>query len=1302
MTDKNTDSQPSIEQEAKPRDSEDSNSVLSYAANVDQIFTGEVNPQTGQYIFQVSLLNAVANNQLGPELTLNLTFNQQSSADVGFGPGLFPNLTSLDLEHDLLTLFSGESIKFDLYSLDIGEEASVLDARVSDLTLIKTGSEQFEVHYKTGEVEVLEPIKSGEDIFYIKERFSSADKNQQRKISYSYNNYLYLEKIKDGNDIIWFERNEYPSYTHKLLLASGRLAFHIHDDDVLKLSKPDSPDASIIWSSLESDEQQGVPLRIEKVNYYYGRVDELTYRDEPLDMPVEGDDGVGLPAVEKIEIKDPHQGDAVLSQTNYDYNPLNDGHNHLGAQADSSYADYDANSDYLCNVKGEYYYAVSTTELSLDKSAPDRLTINTYDKYHNLITSEVSSGGCVETTTTDYFLGNSGYDVLFSDQDVRCNLPRRQVVSYKDTAGSRSQAITFEYDTYGNMLSQFDEQTSIQTDYIYYSAEGEQGCPAYEFVHFAKVERIWHPTDRLTQTTHYTYQLLVGSDSTVFPLSETFVEGNQTITYGYDADGRIQEQVINLNGHLTTSSYRYIVADEAVQQAGVLTTSGETGESFISNLHLDVLTGATLHQERQSLGITRIYYPDGRVHTETVDKDGAYESSKTYTYQDNEHTGTVTDAAGTQILSRYDALSRPVKRYLTLPSSAWDSINGFLMEERQYNGLGQCTDGRQYDVLHADDPTSGEQGELSLSASVSYDGWGNKTITYPDRVEQEVESPVTQISYQRVVGQSYETTQLSDDQRTQTITYCDADGTHLIQEVQRTDSFGRAIYMADRFGGESELYYDAFDRLVLKRYNDQEVRYDYSLQTSDALISQIRVNFRTVGLQTYDGFGRLISTGVGARQLGYDYRTGEMYAYQRQLPNAQIQALTYVPAIQSYKTIDDQAFEFDALSGLCTQATKGGQTSTLTYRFDGLPLTEQDNDHSLTYWYSLLGKPTAIVSDSGLVQTSIYNPQGQIETVKTQFAGTPVTSTEYEYDVTGRPQMATTTHNNETQIKTINWDDYPLSLTVTTSLSNQAELTELLTFNPNSLLASRTSSLGGNQHVTESYIYDNFGRLTEWSVEGELAPIDAQGRRLSHQHFEHDAFNNLKKMVTSFIGDENDETREHHYADKSDPCLLTQIDIKTGDGPISDWFIPEYDDFGNMTNDEKETLYQYNNQGLLSSATPLGEEATAYLYDALGRLSQITPPDEASLNRHYSSGALLFEQQGDYLRHYQRHVGEKVVSHCVFNLDDNSLVQQAWYQSNAQGSPVQSIISGDTSHLYSYTTFGEQYEITNSTMRQSK
>ncbi|EGR2797998.1 hypothetical protein DU976_19315 [Vibrio navarrensis] len=1275
--------------------SDESDPVFSYAYNVDQMFSGEVNTQTGQYVFQISLIEAVANNLLGPEFTLSLTINQQSTQNMGFGRGVIPNLTTLDLHNGLLRLPTGESIKFDLDGLSENQKAPMLDARIEDIHLQKINENTYEVHYITGEVESLTAMSRNSDRLQISKRYSNLDKSN-KYITYYYDDYDQLYKIKDSTEVIWFERSDSAKYSYEFTLINQRLIFHIFDENdyEIKFSKPDSPsENSPIWTLVEYEDEQGFPQRISKVSYHYGRLDIITYSEDVLLAPPEANLVVsGTPAVFRIQIQDLNQKDQpIIKHTEYDYDPLGNGNNYLGYQAESSNEEYDSYSDYLCSVEGEYFYSVAMTEHSLDGSA-NRITTNTYDKYHNLVISEVVCGECRKTTTTDYFLVAEGYDVSFYRQDVRCKLAKRQEETYEDNTALCKQAMSYNYDDYGNILLQLDEQTGLRTEYTYFDKDGEQGCPRSEFVCFPKTKRIWHPTDRITQTTLYTYQLVPGSNYNIVPLTETYVEGLESSHYDYDENGRVSEERHQLDNHITTILYSYEQQAEVLTKSISRSTSSSGSEIMCSALSLDALTGATLFKEEQALRISYTYYLDGRVSTESVDEEGAYEAKKTYTYDDENHSGTVTDSVGTQIRSTYDALSRPITRNITLQSDIWPDINEFLLEEKQYNGLGQCISGTRYDVVHPNDPTYSSQPSLSLSVTVTYDGWGSKLVTYPDRQEQEYENPASQIRYHRVIGQPFEKVQTSPDQRTQVTTFCDAEGSVLSQECAYLDGLGRTLLVDDKFGGTTRYFYDAFDRVKSKNYNGQRIELLYSEYSSDELTTEIKVDGRSVGTQRFDGFLRLVNTGVDPRQFRYEYQDGQMYTYQRHLPNGHIQPMTYVPQLRCYEAVADKIFRFDTKSGFCIRADKGEQCTAMSYRFDNLVQTEQDNDQQLTYWYSLLGKPTAIVSDTNLAQTYLYNSLGQVEQVNTLYAGQMVASTCYEYDSTGRTTVSTTTHEGTSQTKSVNWDEYPRSITLTTAQSDQETLLEILNFNGSGLLTARRYDLGDNLSCTESYTYDLFGRLKEWQVDGSLAPVDGQGRTLSGQSFEYDTFNNLKNILTSFYSAEPPESKEYYYADEHDPCRLTLIEVHTDTGDVSDWFIPEYDDFGNMLNDEIGTEYFYDNEGLLCHVSPQNQESTGYLYDALDRLSQISPPGQSSVTRHFSNGTVFFELQDNYLRHYQRHVGEKVVSQCVFNQTDNSIVHQIWYQSNAQGSPIQSI-NGEQVQRCNYSPYGEQHQV---------
>ncbi|GEM76976.1 RHS repeat protein [Vibrio sagamiensis] len=1269
-------------------------SVLSYASNVDRIFGGDVNHQTGTYIFQISLLDIVANSQKGPNLQLNLSLNQKSRSDTGFSRGMEANLTHLDTGNELLRLSSGEAVKVDLLGVKAGEIVPLSDARITDFKLVKINEERFEVYYKSGEVETLVKHSNVDDVAWIKYKDATADKGKLYLV-FEYDRYTQqLKSIKDKQGFFYFSRQDHPQYDYAFDLMQGRRVMHVlSTSDGVQFSKPDKPSAAKLWTKVFYS-ARNLPTQISSIDYFYGRRDTLTYQGTLLKCPT-GEMGVpGMPVVEQMDVTDLNQEEALLTRTRYSYGEKND-NNYLGYNGKSfTNEGMTAYSDYMCNLKGNYFYAVTVTEKSLGKE-PDRITTFKYDKYHNMVESKMESGGCVQSTTLAYHLVDYGYDVPFNEQDKRCRLPRLQTITYQDAEGSRSETTEYNFDDYGNPLLEHDLQTGLRSEFQYYdTTDGSiKGCPAYTFVHFVMRQRRWHPLERLANTISYTYKLLPNATNTVAIETKTFHEAAQQDTYSFNDDGTLKQQKTSLNGYVSiidhTYDYTYSTDEcsECFAHTITLSASDLSGESHTQFNVLDALTGNRLILTQQGSTLENVFYPDGRLYTETADKGGEYEAVKTYVYEDALHQSSVTDPNGNILATIYDARSRLRESLVTVID--W-SLNEHVVETRQYNGLGQVISGTQYDVVADNDPTFAEQSTLTLSMSAVYDGWGNPTVNHQDgRQEVKYQNPVSQRSYQAVVGMPYQVIVLSEDKRTQTRTDCKPDGTVLAQDIQRMDTFERVKVRTDKYGLRTDMCYDVFDRVITENRPGQYIQYSYSPYSSEALVIDIALNRKSLGMQKYDPFGRLLMTSVGGRDTHYRYPAGSLYSDQRTLANGTIQPLSFISGAKAYESAGSYSYTYDPNLAICTSAEKDGVETQITYRFDSLPDTEISNGHTTQYFYSLLGKPTAIVSSTGIKQTTLYDAQGRIDSEKVHNNNNLLCETLYEdYDDCGRPGRITTTREGQTLTRTTDWDEFPSRLYHEADLSTGEMLTEAVTFYDNGLIHKRAYTLG-NQSLDESFIYDEFSRLTYWQGKGSMAPVDDKGRKLSEQFFEYDSFNNLTKLTSFYINSE-DEIRTLHY-NNPDPCQLSLIDVQIGQD-IQTWFIPEYDDFGNMLNDEKNSTYTYDVSGLIESVTPQSGGKIQYRYDGLGRLDQIQPDDQSTLIRRYAGQSLLVEQQGDYLRHYQRHADGGIVGKTLLNAGE--IHQHTWYQNNAKGSPLRVSGSDSFTQDYSYSAFGIQSVIT--------
>lgn len=141
----------------------------------------------------------------------------------------------------------------------------------------------------------------------------------------------------------------------------------------------------------------------------------------------------------------------------------------------------------------------------------------------------------------------------------------------------------------------------------------------------------------------------------------------------------------------------------------------------------------------------------------------------------------------------------------------------------------------------------------------------------------------------------------------------------------------------------------------------------------------------------------------------------------------------------------------------------------------------------------------------------------------------------------------------------------------------------------------------------EKYVYDERGRLVDYTCTGSQRPEDPYRKVIDRQEFGFDAQDNLFYLKTTFDG--GTHTIDFEYHNENDPCQLTGL-VNTLDPELpDDPLYPERIDFrydldGNLLQDEVGRLLSYDSLGrLISVSVQAGETDTGYRYDSLNMLS---------------------------------------------------------------------------------------------------
>jgi RHS repeat-associated protein len=515
----------------------------------------------------------------------------------------------------------------------------------------------------------------------------------------------------------------------------------------------------------------------------------------------------------------------------------------------------------------------------------------------------------------------------------------------------------------------------------------------------------------------------------------------------------------------------------------------------------------------------------------------------------------------------------------------------------------------------------------------------------------------------------------------------DAGNTAVEVESRTYDGLGRCLTVRDVSNNLTEFTYDAFDRLLTSLQipvdgTPQRLRKtDYAPGTSDALVSAFAVDGKCLGVRTYDSLGRLTSQARGTGQATtWEYESGWMEPVAIVSPRGGRQILTYdkeldVPIRIEMTGLSVSTYQHDAVAGTLTRSETNGLIHERSQDANGHP--EKDiqtaNGKSLTalYSYSPAGRLQHQTSADGQSSELEYDAQGRFLRMNTG----PL-MIEQSYDPLGRPQELSTAYEATRVVTKVSYD--ALGREAERRFEENGALLQVMTstYHVNSMLATRVlRDASSRVLIGETFTYDAFLRLKTYRCEGLEQPQDHLGRGIVGQDFNFDSFNNITRVVTSFV-DGTQDTCERFFTG-TDPTQLTRL---THTVPQQDVTLT-YDAAGNLQNGPSGQVYTYNAFEQLTNVR-VGSLQYSYQYDADARQVIASRSDEPPVRLAYTGERLELLVEGDKTIRYADG-GDQVMARSG-GVDGPQL-----YANDASGS-VRGITAPGEAHVRRhYTPYGD-------------
>jgi len=1200
-----------------------SENFFSQAGNFISALNTQVDPRTGQFMVNLSLATLIANNQLGPELPLRLSYSPLNTNNMGFGVGFSLGITMFNNRSNLLELGNGEK-----YKVRPGTD-SVRNQKLASFhfryTNGKNDADGYTIVWKDGRSEQLH-IVSDNETYVTTSVTSPLGRILQLEWAWS-GQYPLLTRIRDKYrtlcDLAY-------GVTATMTFWPGtseeyKISFKFINDmwlNVISFNPAGKDTLQWFFEYSQVDGSRG--LLLTHIKYPTGMTEEVQYnQDLGLPFPDASDNG-NLPAV--LSHTRTPGGNQPQTYSTYAYTQQN----FLGYNSD--FGDWSENSDYIYHTLTGYVYGSTETVQEQDTKV---VTQRTYNNYHLQI-SEV-------------------------------------VTSYTDESGKTfAQSTLTEFDESGNPVKEVTPVIPGQlqgavTVTEWYDAAGENGCPAEPngFVRFMKKQTVTPLVtayDAPVRETCYTYKQLGDTNCIVLDSRADYAGGvllqQQTMTY--DGDSRSDEfgrmtaltsmkfdEVGNTGPYITRQDFITTITGPVMTQKEIFT--GYDQVQAVASRSQSVLSGrVSSHTDAQGISVEYRYDKLGRLQTQTNAAATEYETTMGWHYSIGQHGPETmqTDTVGNKVKVFFDGEGRSVRQqhYDADISRQWYDISS-----NHYNALGEFSHGTGHDWMTS---SSTAANSVTVQSTADYDNWGKaRRLSFSDGLEQHsITDPVAHTSQTYSAGNNRSQYQESGrtltvfDVRSKlplTVHYHDVNGNPQGTRHYSWDGLGRLRKEIDELGHETTRTYDVYGRLLTQAYADGTVvERTYAPQSTGEQLASIRLTgldahgkHQTwlLGTQTYDSLGRLTARTSGGRTTSYHYNGASPVPEQVTLPSGKTVTYTYIPELGnavSSMTADGvtQTFQYDSRTGDLLQAreadaqdnnhwTSSGKLAKETFMHNGA-------SRDASYNWTLNGEPLSYTDITG--SQTIYNRDDYGKVV--QIVDDALT-VDLEYDALGRVVMQTVrdASSSATLRTSLVYDDFGREKTRTLFDSTGTTLVITQEWLPNNLLAMRVTKQDGNTVRQENYAYDERNRLVNYKVSGSDLAVDGYGFAMKNQHYRHDALNNLVSVTTT-LADGTTDVTTCFYENSEDPTQLTSLTHSHASYPPA--IKLAYDAEGRMTSDEAGRELVYDVLGRLVEVREQGHCAGSYHYDAYNRLINQTVSDGQRHDLYYRAAELVNEVTG--------------------------------------------------------------------------
>lgn len=1239
-------------------------SYFTQAGNfVDPVGTN-VDPRTGLFTATIELAKLVGNRLRGPHQTLALSYAPLVGDNCGFGRGWQLNWTSYDTNARKLYVATGET-----YKVNAGAYPSIRQQKLKSFAFERYSDNSYGVRHASGGVEVLSGISG--TVLYPKKLFSPmgewlsvewdpvGDNSRIAAISDSDENILLSASYGSGSAVftVWPHGDEDEKFLVEASLQEDILQSITIGDWTWKFTY----DNSVIVGD----------VILNKVEHPSGLTEEVEYVGDVMQFPDSPTYNKPLPCVSTYT-KRPggSQPDIVVT---YDFRSIShQNHNYLGFGGDIRGHNDDDDNAYNIIDKNYLYSSIETHKSG---KVDDVKVERTYNYMHLLVTETVSNGDCVKEKNITYDLDGQDFDAL----PDYFQSPQTITTQYKNGSDvGEIETEIFEYYTDGSRKKHVDTN-GTSTEWAYYDRnEDQDGCPANPsgIVNLLKSKTVttldvstgsgdtWKGE---SYTIEYEYKKLPLNgmiSNPVNPVEFALLKSKETVKY---FDESIFEQTIDYYDDISDAfnygriktEVKTFISEKVRYSANV-----EYSYDYDSVKHrLTTTSVATSHDNCKAT--TKVEYAclTGRK-TSGVDALGV-KTSFTYDIHGQEVSRTL--AEGSQIYARTitstyefvnegkkDAPALPVHT-ITLPNGVrfrqrFDGMMRILSEEYFIGGDWRKKLEQDYDSLGAvalqsnwDYRTTSEGSEhawdeiVNAWTKITYDGWAQKSLLdHSDGSWHKTEhDAVNRTSTTSWSGGDYAAIITEYDKRLlpMSVTRYDKKGNPVAKEYSYYDGMNRLRLHVDALGNRTSYTYDHWGRMASETLPDgTTVINSYAPDSGQPLITCVQVQLAgetkpsyTLGKQSFDGCGRVLSSENGGRAWSFTYPDAGPHPATATAPDGTKLAYTYIPELGSAlsgRRVNtagglSQSFEYDKITGLLSSAKETGAQAgpALGFEYDDWGQLKKrtytygpDLVRTEMFQSSAFGLPMKHTDVSGIENSYKYNVDGTRDSqtngnASVSFGYTAGLLSGWEIFQSGVSQGRVSLERDEFHREISRTGILPREqIRIVQEFDNKSGAITSRDLYTLSFAVDKKERL----RWSDRYQYDSRSRLVDWRHFGEQEKHAPSG-----QNFVYDALDNIKQCIaTSWSG--KTTTTNYYFSDK-DPCQLVRIenDFLTGNN-----LDLKYNARGQLIQDDAGRQMSYDTFGRLASVTQRGKK-TLYSYDAHNERRLQILPDTSQVEFYY-------------------------------------------------------------------------------------